>query len=368
MLCCPNCFAHSWLKQRIQEMSTTKGPCDFCCSDDAPVVEVSELCGCFHNLLSMYEVAESFETGEPLIRLVQEHWGVFDDDLLAEDTQVELLEEVANSDWDDDDGESELDARELYSPPGMTLHMTHRDVWDGFCDKVREHPEEPLPFEEFFAEDFAQLAMQVATGTTFYRSRRGFKPDKYYTRLPYSGAELAAPPVEKAFAARANVEGQRVLYCADDEKTAISEARATRGYYVSVATLTLNREIRILDLTKKTEEINPFTKESLKWHVEIGGLLDAFAEEMSRPLERDDDKTHYLPCQKLADFIRGAAYDGIRYPSALNPEGTNVVIFDPGAADVTTSKLAEITEVTFEYEPAEAPAPKEGLNLAARAD
>jgi hypothetical protein len=89
---------------------------------------------------------------------------------------------------------------------------------------------------------------------------------------------------------------------------------------------------------------------------------------MSRPLERDDDKTHYVPCQKLADFIRGSAYDGIRYPSALSPEGTNVVVFDPGAADVTGSKLAKITEVTFEYETEEAPVPNEGLNLAAQAD
>jgi hypothetical protein len=123
------------------------------------VIEVAELCGCFQNLLSVFEVAESFETGTPLIRLVQEHWEVFDDSL-DEDTQVKLLEEIANAEWDDDDGEPKLNATELYSPPGLT---------------------------------------------------------------------------------------------------------------------------RILDLTKKTDEINPFTTESLKRHVEIGDLLDGFAEEMSRP-------------------------------------------------------------------------------------
>jgi RES domain len=36
---------------------------------------------------------------------------------------------------------------------------------------------------------------------------------------------------------------------------------------------------------------------------------------MSRPLERADDKTLYVPCQRLADYIRQNRYDGIRYPS-----------------------------------------------------
>ena len=54
---------------------------------------------------------------------------------------------------------------------------------------------------------------------------------------------------------------------------------------------------------------------------------------MSRPLERDDDKTHYLPCQKLAEFIKQNRYDGIRYPSAVCPGGTNIVLFEPNVPD-----------------------------------
>jgi hypothetical protein len=71
---------------------------------------------------------------------------------------------------------------------------------------------------------------------------------------------------------------------------------------------------------------------------------------MSRPLERDDDDTHYLPCQRLAEYIREAYYDGIRYPSALNPDGTNVVFFDPTVADFSGSKLVTITEIKVAYE------------------
>jgi hypothetical protein len=85
------------------------------------------------------------------------------------------------------------------------------------------------------------------------------------------------------------------------------------------------------------------------WEIEIRGLLDGLSEEMSRPLERTDDMTTYVPCQKLSDFIRASDFDGIRYPSALNPEGSSIVFFDPEVAEVANSKLVEITEVSFIY-------------------
>lgn len=140
-----------------------------------------------------------------------------------------------------------------------------------------------------------------------------------------------------------------MLYCTDQEATAVAEVRPARGFYVSVATMTLNREAGILDLMQPLK-INPFLTDTLKWDVEIQALLASFAEEMSRPLERDDDQTHYVPCQRLADYIREAHYDGIRYPSALNPDGTNVVLFDPTVADVSGSKLVTITEIKVTYE------------------
>jgi hypothetical protein len=275
MKCCPNCFAHPWLKEHVQVLSKENGQCDFCRSEDVPLVNLRELTGVFHNLLSMYVVADSFESGEPLIGLVQWHWGVFNEDLLGGLSQRKLLERIANSDWDDDDGEPMLDARELYSPIGNSLHTTHRERWEEFCTLL----ENTLP---------------VATG--LYRARRGFEPGEYGERIPFNNDSLAAPPVEKALAGRANIKGQRVLYCADQEKTAIAEVRPPLGYYVSVGEVKLEQEARILDLTKETDDINPFVTESLRWHVQIRSLLQAFAEEMSRPLERDDDRTHYLPC------------------------------------------------------------------------
>jgi hypothetical protein len=38
------------------------------------------------------------------------------------------------------------------------------------------------------------------------------------------------------------------------------------------------------------------------------------------------------------------------YPSALNPDGTNVVFFDPTVADISGSELVTITEIKVTYE------------------
>ena len=73
---------------------------------------------------------------------------------------------------------------------------------------------------------------------------------------------------------------------------------------------------------------------------------------MSRPLERDDDESHYVPSQRLASF-RDAHFDGVRYPSALHPNGRNLVIFDPAIVAIGESKLVRITETNLNYEVAD---------------
>ena len=188
-----------------------------------PVVEVDELSGYFHNLLAMYVVADDFDSGEPLIALIQWHWNIFNEDEMSEDSRVELLEEIANADWDDDDGEPMLDGRELYRPLGGPFHTTHRERWEEFCSNVREHPEEPLPFDEFFEEELSVLEVRLPIGTLMRRSRRGYNFNEHGDRLAFQGNDIGSPPAAKASAGRANRAGQQVLYCADEEKTAIAE-------------------------------------------------------------------------------------------------------------------------------------------------
>jgi hypothetical protein len=79
------------------------------------------------------------------------------------------------------------------------------------------------------------------------------------------------------------------------------------------------------------------------------GLLQVFAEDLSKPLRSRDDPTDYVPSQKLAALIKSANVHGIRYPSAMAPNGTNLVIFDPSLVRIGTSHLVEIVETKVEY-------------------
>jgi RES domain len=301
MNCCCNCFSHEWLAEYIDRNSKERGDCAYCGSKAAPIIDTAELTGYFRNLLAMYVVADSFESGESLSLLIQWRWSVFSDSLTV-DGATNLLEDIANAGWDDDDGEPQLDAHELYTPVFNTpYHATRRETWEQFCSDVREKPETDIPFGEFMGEELAESEERIPANAVLYRARIGFTLEYYDGRKPWTGEDIGAPPASSSMQGRANAEGQRVLYVADEEKTAVSEVRPALGYYVSVGTLALRRECRVLDLTKDLPPINPFTSESLEWHVEIRGLLDSLGEEMSRPLERTDDRTHYVPCQRFSE-------------------------------------------------------------------
>ena len=129
----------------------------------------------------------------------------------------------------------------------------------------------------------------------------------------------------------------------------MAEVRPSRGEYVSVAEGHASRDLQILDLATEPKWPNPFTDETVSYWVEFAELLAAFAEQLSMPLRSRDDPTDYIPSQKLAQLIEGAGVDGIRYPSAMAPGGTNVVLFSPSVVDVGTSRLVEIVDIQVKY-------------------
>lgn len=194
MNCCPNCFSDDWLIEFIRKNSTSTGECDYCGAADAPLVEVGQLTECFHNLLSMYKEADSFENGETLVWLIQWRWSVFNEDSLSEESMGTLLEDIANDDWDDDDGESQIDASALYmSVFRNPLHQTHRDAWEQFCFDVRRNPDTEIPFSEYMGEEFALSEMRLPVGSPVYRARVGFTESEAGDRLPWQGEYLRPP-------------------------------------------------------------------------------------------------------------------------------------------------------------------------------
>ena len=129
----------------------------------------------------------------------------------------------------------------------------------------------------------------------------------------------------------------------------MAETKSFRGLLVSVCRLRLNRSVRLLDLPRPIG-INPFEEESLPHWCEFADLLWSFAQDLGRPLQRSDDLKDYIPCQVLAAAIGAARIDAIRYPSAMQPSGTNVVFFDPSVAEILESRLVRVVQVSVQYE------------------
>jgi hypothetical protein len=56
-----------------------------------------------------------------------------------------------------------------------------------------------------------------------------------------------------------------------------------------------------------------------------------------------------VPCQELCDYLASAGFDGLRYPSALQDNGTNLLLFDPTVTEVLDSKLVEVEAMCIDY-------------------
>jgi RES domain-containing protein len=338
------------------------------------LVEVSVLSTPFLNLTSMYSPVGSdntnfnlmdvVEAGDLLHQLIQDDWEVFSEELLVRDSAMDLLEAIlnaryTNTEWASRQREVQehtFDKLELYTSRKNPVNYTMADAWE-------EHRQEVIdsgvvePFG-MTPEALGRAESTLATGTIIYRARNGYNSIKVtqhvHRKEPYYGGEIGAPPMSKASPGRANRAGQVVLYAADLEETAVAEVRPARGFLVTVGEFRTKRNLRILDLIKDRESINPFTDPALSDSIELYTLFDVFAEDLGTPLDRGDDTSTYLPSQSLTDAVRDAGFDGIRYPSAMQRGESNIVLFDPVNVEFIRSKLVEITEVVIKFEPTDA--------------
>jgi hypothetical protein len=132
-------------------------------------------------------------------------------------------------------------------------------------------------------------------------------------------------------------------------ETAVAEVRPARGNLVSVGLFKIKRELEVLDLAMDQPPINPLTQSNLSLAVELADLFEAFGQDLAAPLRRNDDVSEYKPSQNLTYAVRMAKFDGIRYPSAMKRDGSNIVLFDPNDVEFVNSKLVRIDDVIVQF-------------------
>ena len=132
----------------------------------------------------------------------------------------------------------------------------------------------------------------LANSSTFYRLRVG-------PQRPDNPGEYDSPPTTLAGKGRLDSPGFPVMYGSQDIDVCIHECRATAEDDIYVATLQLQRDMRLLDLTHVLkEEVTEF--ESLDMAIHMLFLARCHSYEISRAISR---------------AAKDAGFDGVIYPS-----------------------------------------------------
>ncbi len=131
----------------------------------------------------------------------------------------------------------------------------------------------------------------------------------------YDWINSKEPPVGIASDGRANKQYSSYFYCADNGPTAASEIKANIGDYISLASFTINRDLRVIQFEEK-EMLEISTVQ--EWYQQY--ISKCFTTPVSDP------KLYHIT-QFISDEIRKHGVDGICYKSHFT-NNKNYVIFN----------------------------------------
>jgi hypothetical protein len=189
----------------------------------------------------------------------------------------------------------------------------------------------------------------IEPSTILYRAQR-HKPDDaifdaHGQPLPYD-ADRMKPLRWRATEGRANPKGIPYLYAADEMDTAVNEVRPSASSYLSLAELSPQRQIRVVNCVSDRK------------HIIYGGEPSAEERELavwrdidsafSEPVNATDDVADYVPTQILAEFFREKGFDGVKYGSSL-ANGHSIALFDPGVATFRDCRLVKVRWIEVGY-------------------
>lgn len=140
---------------------------------------------------------------------------------------------------------------------------------------------------------------------------------------------------------RCNSAGVPFLYAAKEEHTAIAEVRPLIRGSVSLATIHVCRDLRLIDFYYEIDENGCFQIDDM--------LFGCMCLDFSKLYK--GDSCDYLVTQYLSSLIDHLGYDGIRFRSSMVEDGTNYVLFNSNSYEVKSSKLYRICDVKYGFKP-----------------
>jgi hypothetical protein len=137
--------------------------------------------------------------------------------------------------------------------------------------------------------------------------------------------------------ARANVDGQPVIYCADSTKTAFDEVRAKQGTWFTIATLRPRRLLKLVSVVGSLGD----AESSLAL---IDGWMSRRVNDRTRvlrPYPAANKQEYYYATQFFSCLARETGYDGVQFSSSVHEGGTTFALFDPYCVDIVDLRLGQ---------------------------
>lgn len=192
----------------------------------------------------------------------------------------------------------------------------------------------------------------IEKGSLLYRCRivtnkkdTGKEPNFY----GYSAKDSFVPPPNVTKDMRANYRYIPYLYCTNNPYIALVEVRPRLGSLVSIATIEVNKPIRLLDFTIQNKP-SKMSEPKKNLFLDLSLLY-------SSPVTDTDDILDYIPTQYIAEYVKSKGYDGIAFSSSLVPEVNkiyperyNIVIFNYNKCFVKKSNLITVLGINFDSE------------------
>lgn len=150
---------------------------------------------------------------------------------------------------------------------------------------------------------------------------------------------------------RCNPRWISCLYVSESVKCCIQEVRPAIGAYVSVASIKVNRVLKVLDLSTATIALMKDNYDDIVEGIPNGYLCQYLNFLFSTPYKFESD---YLVTQYLSEKIKNRGYDGVMYKSSVysGKDNINLAVFNYAKCEAIDSKLYKIKGFDIEFESA----------------
>ena len=346
MRCCVECFKDIEIRSVIHSFGQM-GDCDFCPSKNVFTYDVdadpNPIAAMMIKLIETYSVSNS-EDAKLLKISLRDDWEVFSAG--AEVIQM-LAQKLCASAYSAND---DIFTKKVIIP--KISDITYLDQfcivkghsWQHFANSIKYNNR--FHSEIFCADAFIYflegISRTYSAGTKFFRARISGNKNGFSTD------EMGAPPPDKRTPGRVNPEGIGILYLSSDDKTVLSEIRATMFDYVSIGTFELLKDIKIANLSG-ISRTSPFSYQGeLERYAVNRDVFPEISLEIAKPLRRSDSPLEYLPTQYIAEFIKSQGYDGVEFISTFREDGNNIAAFDQFLFKCVDVKTVEIAKIQYE--------------------